>query len=102
MSGSPNSLAKAGLLNVDAHEYGELASGRNHDLRGTWCGADSCVLGAVSGLQIVHVGIIYKNSCPACGGTILFHDRVSPLRAEKLKTKAADFLRAEAKRKARK
>lgn len=97
-SGHGKALQRAGLLNVQAHEFGELASGRDRDLRATWCAA-SCSIGRVDGLQIVHVGGEYRNRCPNCGSTNTFHDRVTPIRAPKLREKAKHFMAKEAKRK---
>jgi len=100
--GSGRALHRAGMLNGDAHEYGELASGKNNDLRGTWCASQHCAGGSVSGLQIIAIGGQYKSKCPNCGGDNLFFDRVSPIRATKLKEKARRFLEAEHSRKGRK
>jgi hypothetical protein len=97
--GSGRALARAGLLNGDAHEYGELAAGKDNDLRGTWCTSQHCAGASTSGLQIIHVGGAYKSKCPNCGGDNLFFDRVSPTRAPKLKEKAQRFLALEHERK---
>lgn len=101
MGGVGRGLLRAGLLNVEAHDFGELATGRNRDLSGTWCAA-SCSIGRVDGLQIINVAREYKNRCPNCGSTNLFHDRISPMRAPKLRERAKEFLAKEAKRKGKK
>lgn len=98
MSGFRGAMQRSGLLNVDAPEFGEIAAGHDRDLKGTWCAA-SCSIGRVDGLQIIHVGGEYRNRCPNCGSTNTFHDRVSPIRAPKLREKAKNFLAKEAKRK---
>lgn len=100
--GSGRALHRAGMLNGDAHEYGELAAGKNNDLRGTWCASQGCTAGAISGLQIIHVGGQYRTKCPACGGDTLFFDRVSPVSAQKLQEKARRFLAHAAERNKRK
>lgn len=94
-------LRRSGLLNVEAGEYGEIASGTNRDLRGTWCSA-SCAIGKPSGRQIVHVSGEYKNACPNCHSDNLFHDRISPIRAPKMQEDCKQFMESEAKRKANK
>lgn len=100
--GAGRHLASAGLLNCDTADYGEVASGIDKDLRGTWCMGQACAISNNDGRQIVHVGLQYRVHCPNCGGKNLYFDRISPLRAPVLKQRAERFLAIEAKRRAKK
>lgn len=88
---STSGLEKAGLLNIDAPDYGELASTPNRDARGTWCFSFTCAGNNDRG-RLVHVGAEYKPKCPNCGSRHLFYDSVAAHRSRDLKQQVEAWL----------
>jgi hypothetical protein len=93
-----NALNRSGLLNESAGDIKDIAGEPERDLCGTWC-TQSCATLAPNYLRIIHVGHTYKNHCPNCGTEHLYHDKISPIKASKLRHEAEEFLAREATRK---
>jgi hypothetical protein len=86
-------ITSSGLSNTHAPTLGELSAKETRDRRGTWCSSHACN-GAryTTKGTLVHVASEYKNRCPICNSSKVYHNTVTPRQARVFKEKKKNAL----------